>query len=148
MSTAILLMGHGSRIPEANDALHAIAGMVREGTGCAIVEVAFREQHAPNIQQGIDSCVAQGATRILLYPYFLFAGAHVLEDLPAELEEAGSRYPDLEMALGEPLGVHPKLGEIVCERIESTLVGAGWTGAAVSAAAGKGPARRSLGEGG
>lgn len=137
MSTAILLMGHGSRIPEANDALHAIAAMVREGTGCAIVEVAFREQHAPNIQQGIDSCVAQGATRLLLYPYFLFAGAHVLEDLPAELEEAGRRYPDLEMILGEPLGVHRKLGEIVCERIETSLAGAGWRSAPVRAA-GKG----------
>ncbi|HEY7745292.1 MAG TPA: CbiX/SirB N-terminal domain-containing protein [Desulfuromonadales bacterium] len=138
MSTAILLMGHGSRIPEANDALYAIAGMVREGTGCAIVEVAFREQHSPNIQQGIDSCVAQGATRILLYPYFLFAGAHVLEDLPAELEEAGSRYPVLEMLLGEPLGVHPKLGEIVCERIETSMAGAGWTDVPACAAAGKG----------
>jgi len=126
MSTAILLMGHGSRIPEANDALHAIAAMVREGTGCEIVEVAFREQHAPNIQQGIDRCVAQGATRLLLYPYFLFAGAHVLEDLPAELEEAGNRYPGLEMILGQPLGVHRKLGEIVCERIEDSLASAGW----------------------
>jgi len=128
MSTAILLMGHGSRIPEANDALYAIAAMVGQGTGCAIVEVAFREQHAPNIQQGIDRCVAQGATRVLLYPYFLFAGAHVLEDLPAELEEAGVRYPQLELILGEPLGVHPKLGEIVCERIEASLASAGWTG--------------------
>jgi sirohydrochlorin ferrochelatase len=138
MSTAILLMGHGSRIPEANDALYEIAAMVREGTGCVIVEVAFREQHAPNIQQGIDHCVAQGATRILLYPYFLFAGAHVLEDLPAELEEAGRRYPDLEMLLGEPLGVHRKLGEIVCERIGTSMAAAGWTAAPARAAAGKG----------
>jgi len=126
MRTAILLMGHGSRIPEANDALHRIAGMVRAETGCEIVEVSFREQHAPNIQKGIDACVAQGAERIVLYPYFLFAGAHVLEDLPAEMEEAARRHPDLEMILGKPLGVHPKLGEIVCERIGESLGEAGW----------------------
>ncbi len=126
MSTAILLMGHGSRIPEANHALHAVAEMVQPLTGYAIVEVAFREQHAPNIQKGIDACVARGATRILLFPYFLFAGAHVLEDLPAEMEEAGRRYPGLEMILGKPLGVHPKLGEIVCERIEESISEAGW----------------------
>jgi len=126
MKTAILLMGHGSRIPEANDALHRIAVMVRAETGCEIVEVSFREQHSPNIQQGIDRCVAQGASRILLYPYFLFAGAHVLEDLPAELDAAGERYPALQMILGEPLGVHPKLGEIVCERIEKSLAAVGW----------------------
>jgi len=126
MKTAILLMGHGSRVAEANGALHAIAGMVRGCTGFEIVEVAFREQHQPNIQKGIDACVAAGAERILLYPYFLFAGAHVLEDLPEEMEEATRRYPQLEMILGEPLGTHPKLGEIVCERIEDSLRSAGW----------------------
>ena len=134
MKTAILLMGHGSRIPEANQALYAIAAMVRLGTGSEIVEVAFREQHAPNIQKGIDRCVAQGASRVLLYPYFLFAVAHVLEDLPAEMEEAARRHPGLEMVLGEPLGVHPKLGEIVCERIGASLSAAGWTAAQTQAA--------------
>ncbi|KIH76331.1 CbiX protein [Geoalkalibacter ferrihydriticus] len=134
MKTAILLMGHGSRIPAANEALHAIAAMVRECTGFEIVEVSFREQHAPNIQKGIDACVAQGAQRVLLYPYFLFAGAHVLEDLPAEMEEAARRYPGLVMALGEPLGVHAKLGEIVCERIEDAMTRAGWDAPAKMAA--------------
>jgi len=126
MKTAILLMGHGSRIAEANDALNQIAGMVRAQTGAEIVEVAFRELHAPDIQKGIDACVAKGADRILLYPYFLFAGAHVLHDLPDEIEQAKRRHPGLQMVLGSPLGVHPKLGEVVCERIGETLGQIGW----------------------
>ena len=128
MKTAILLMGHGSRVAEANNALYAIAEMVKKETGCEIVEVSFREQHAPNIQSGIDRCVEQGARRVLLYPYFLFAGAHVLEDLPEEMEEATRRYPGLEMALGQPLGVHPKLGEIVSERISQSFSELSWPG--------------------
>lgn len=124
--TAILLMGHGSRVPEANDALRVIAEQVRDKGGFAIVEVSFRELHSPDIQAGIDRCVEQGAKRILLYPYFLFAGAHVLEDLPEEMEQAKKRYPDLEMVMGAPLGVHPKLGEIVCERVAESLSAAGW----------------------
>ncbi len=126
MKTAILLMGHGSRVAAANNALYEIAELVKAESGCAIVEVSFREQHAPNIQKGIDACVAQGATRILLYPYFLYAGAHVLEDLPAEIVAAETRHPGLEMILGRPLGVHPKLAEIVCERIDVSLREAGW----------------------
>jgi sirohydrochlorin ferrochelatase len=62
----------------------------------------------------------------LLYPYFLYAGAHVLEDLPDEMAVAGRRHPGLEMVLGTPLGVHPKLAEIVCERVDATLRDAGW----------------------
>ena len=126
MKTAILLMGHGSRVAEANDALRVIAGQVKTTGGFDIVEVSFRELHEPDIQAGIDACVRQGAARILLYPYFLFAGAHVLQDLPDEMAQAKKRYPDLEMIMGQPLGVHPKLGEIVCERVNESLAAAGW----------------------
>lgn len=126
MKTAILLMGHGSRVAEANDALREIASLVRATGTYDIVEVAFRELHAPDIQAGIDACVAQGAQRILLFPYFLFAGAHVLEDLPEELEMARQRHPGLELAMGRHLGAHPKLAEIVCERVGESLTAAGW----------------------
>ena len=126
MKTAILMMAHGSRIAEANDAAREIAAMVREMTGFEIVEVAFREMHEPNIQQGIDACVAQGAGRILLMPYFLFMGAHVQHDLPEEIEEAQKRHPWLIMEMGGPLGAHRKLAEIEAERIGQALERLGW----------------------
>ena len=125
-NTAVLLMGHGSRVSEANDALRVIAQQVKEAGGYEIVEVSFRELHEPDIQAGIDRCVEQGAGRILLHPYFLFAGAHVLEDLPDEMNRAKERYPGLEMIMGQPLGTHPKLGEIVCDRVAESLTAAGW----------------------
>ena len=121
MKTAILLMAHGSRIPEANDAVREIAAMVKEMTDYDIVEVSFREQHKPDIQQGIDACAARGAERVVLMPYFLYMGAHVREDLPAEMAEAQLRYPGMEFIMGRHLGVHWKLAEVVAERIAETL---------------------------
>jgi sirohydrochlorin ferrochelatase len=126
MKTAILLMAHGSRIPEANDAVREIAALVKNMSGFEIVEVSFREQHLPNIQQGVDACVAKGAERILLIPYFLYMGAHVREDLPAELTEARKRHPNVEMAMGKHLCAHKKLAEIVVERIAEGLTVTGW----------------------
>lgn len=126
MKTAILLMAHGSRIAEANDAVLGIAAMVKEMTGFDIVEVSFREQHLPNIQQGIDACVAQGAKRVLLMPYFLFVGAHVQEDLPEEMAQARERYPKIEFAMGGHLGVHRKLAEVEVERIAEAFASLGW----------------------
>lgn len=126
MKTAILMMAHGSRISEANDAAREVAAMVREMTGFEIVEVSFREMHEPDIQQGIDACVAKGAGRILLMPYFLFMGAHVQHDLPEEIEEARKRHPDLVMEMGGHLGVHRKLAEIEAERIAEALDRLGW----------------------
>lgn len=124
--TAILIMAHGSRMAGANDAAREIAKMVQEMTGIDIVEVAFRELHEPYIQQGIDTCVARGAKKILLMPYFLFMGAHVQHDLPEEIEVAQKRYPGLEMTMGPHLGVHRKLAELVVERIAEGLTSAGW----------------------
>ncbi|MBP1752402.1 MAG: cbiX [Geobacteraceae bacterium] len=127
MKTAILLMAHGSRIPEANNAVSEIASMVKEMAGFDIVEISFRENYSPDIQKGIDACVERGAARILLVPYFLYLGAHVLQDLPEEIEEARQRHPGVEMMMGKPLGVHRKLAEIVAERITEALAGKGWS---------------------
>lgn len=124
--TAILIMAHGSRIAAANDAAREVATMVQEMTGHEIIEVSFRELHEPNIQQGIDNCVARGAKKILLIPYFLFMGAHVQHDLPEEIEAAQKRHPGLEMVMGPHLGAHRKLAEIVSERISEGLTAAGW----------------------
>jgi sirohydrochlorin ferrochelatase len=126
MKTAILMMAHGSRIAEANDAAREVAAMVQQLSGFEIVEVSFRELHEPNIQQGIDACVARGAERILLMPYFLFMGAHVQHDLPEEIEEAKKRHPDLIMEMGGHLGAHRKLAEIEAERIGEALVRLEW----------------------
>ena len=126
MKTAILLMAHGSRVALANNAAREVAGMVQELTGSEIVEVSFREMHEPNIQQGIDTCVARGAQRILLMPYFLFMGAHVQHDLPEEIAEARKRHPGLIMEMGSHLGVHRKLAEVETERINEALDRLGW----------------------
>jgi sirohydrochlorin ferrochelatase len=126
MKTAILMMAHGSRITEANDAAREVAAMVKEMTDFEIIEVSFRELHNPNIQSGIDACVARGADRILLMPYFLFMGAHVQHDLPEEIAEAKKRYPDLVMEMGGHLGAHRKLAEIEAERIGEALDKLGW----------------------
>ena len=126
MKTAILMMAHGSRISEANDAAREVAAMVKEMTGFDIVEVAFRELHEPNIQLGIDACVARGAQRILLMPYFLFMGAHVQHDLPEEILEAQKRHPGLTMEMGGHLGAHRKLAEVEAERIGQALDRLGW----------------------
>jgi sirohydrochlorin ferrochelatase len=126
MKTAILMMAHGSRITEANNAAREVATMVREMINCEILEVSFRELHEPNIQSGIDACVAKGADRILLMPYFLFMGAHVQHDLPEEIEIAQKRYPGLIMEMGGHLGAHRKLAEIEAERIGEALDKLGW----------------------
>lgn len=119
--TAVLLIGHGSPRPEVKSAFCALADLVRAAEGNKLVETAFLSCGEPDVACGIDRCVAQGAQRIVLCPYFLFAGSHVRNDLPAAMVAAGHRHPGVELLLAEPLGIHPKLAEVVGERVAQAL---------------------------
>jgi sirohydrochlorin ferrochelatase len=114
--TALLLIAHGSRQDEANADLYQLAAEVRRLGQYALVEIAFLELAEPTIPRGAARCVAQGARRVILLPYFLSAGVHVRRDLAGLRAELAEEYAGIEFRLAEPLGPHPLLLEIVAER--------------------------------
>ena len=106
--SAALLIAHGSRRPEANRDLVELAYAVRGRTHYPIVEIAYLEVAEPTIPQGARRCVEQGATRVFLLPYFLSAGAHVVEDLERiradlALRVSGSTVPPLPSFIDAPV---------------------------------------------
>jgi sirohydrochlorin ferrochelatase len=114
---AVLLIAHGSREPSANDDLHDLAARLSTTGEYPIVEACFLELAEPDIPAGGDRCVARGATRVLMVPYFLSAGVHLRRDLTAARHELTRRYPDVTFRLGPPLGPHPLLDSLVAARV-------------------------------
>ncbi len=115
--TAVLLIAHGSRQAAANDDLHRLAARLAEAGAYPIVEPSFLELAEPDIQVGGDRCVARGATRVLMVPYFLSAGVHLLRDLTAAREALSLRHARVAFRLGPALGPDPLLDRLVAERI-------------------------------
>jgi sirohydrochlorin ferrochelatase len=115
--TAVLLIAHGSREPAANDDLHALADRLVASGEHPIVVACFLELAEPDIPTGGERCVACGATRVLMVPYFLSEGVHLRRDLTAARDELQARHPGVEFRLGPPLGPHPLLDSLVAERI-------------------------------
>jgi sirohydrochlorin ferrochelatase len=116
MSTALLLIAHGSRNQEANDDLyHVVASLRRRGL-YPIVEASFLEMAEPDIGAGGARCVALGADRVVLLPYFLSPGVHVRQDLQAFRDQLRQQYPDVTFILAEPLGRHESLIDLVVLR--------------------------------
>ena len=77
--TALLLIAHGSRQPDANaDLLHLANGLRIRGHD--IVEPAYLELAEPGIDEAGKRCMEQGAECVILVPYFLSAGIHVERD--------------------------------------------------------------------
>jgi sirohydrochlorin ferrochelatase len=116
MTTAVLLVDHGSRRPEANALLESLAQALRARVDHA-VEIAHLEAAPPDIAQGVDACVATGATEVVVLPCFLAPGNHASEDVPRLAREAAARHRGVRVRVAEPLGTHPKLVEILLERL-------------------------------
>jgi sirohydrochlorin ferrochelatase len=117
VSTAVLLIAHGSRRAEANADLVRLAEMLRERGEYAIVEPSYLEIAEPTIPQGAAACIAQGAQRVLMLPFFLSAGSHVVDDLERHRRELAAAHPGVEFRLCPPLGLHPLMLDIIRDRL-------------------------------
>ncbi|MEA2176646.1 MAG: sirohydrochlorin ferrochelatase, partial [Blastocatellia bacterium] len=88
---AVLVVGHGSRRREANDDVREAARLIGERGGFTLIAAAFLELEHPNIQDAFAQLVQQGASHIIVHPYFLSPGRHTRGDIPVEVLEAAKR---------------------------------------------------------
>ncbi|MET3207219.1 UNVERIFIED_CONTAM: sirohydrochlorin cobaltochelatase [Paenibacillus sp. PvR008] len=115
---AILLVGHGSRDPEGNRELLEFAQAVADRVPDMCVETCFLELTRPSIAEGVQACVEQGATRVVLVPIILFAAGHAKIDIPMAIDRAKAKYPQVEFVYGRPIGVHEKIVSILQSRLK------------------------------
>jgi sirohydrochlorin ferrochelatase len=113
------LIAHGSRREEANADLEHVAAALRSRGRYPVVQVSFLELAEPSIDAGAELCVEAGVTDVILLPYFLSPGRHVVEDLAAARDRLGQRFPGVRFALAEPLGRHPLLIDVVEDRAKA-----------------------------
>ncbi len=118
---ALLLIAHGSRRPEANADLEFVAAALRARGTYPIVRVSYLELAEPGIEAGGVRCVEDGATDVILVPYFLSPGIHVVEDLTAARDGLSTRFPGVRFVLANPLGRHPLLVDVVEQRVAEIL---------------------------
>ncbi len=121
MTTAILLIAHGSRRAEANADLVRIAEMLKLRGPDVLIQTCYLELSEPTIPQGAAACVKQGAGEVRMLPFFLSPGTHVVNDLEGYRSSFAAEYPDVQFILCPPLGLHPLLIDILLERLEERM---------------------------
>jgi len=115
--TAVLLCGHGSRDPEAIEEFELAAAALRPRLHGFDFATGYLEFARPTIRDGLALLAARGARRILAIPGMLFAGSHVKNDLPWEMNSFIAENPDIDVRLGRDLGIDPKLLQAAADRI-------------------------------
>jgi sirohydrochlorin cobaltochelatase len=113
--TTILVVGRGTTDPDANAELAKVARLLAEGRGFADVEYGFISLAEPGVPAALERCRRLGARRIVVVPYFLFAG--VLPDRVVEQARTfATDHPDIDVRCAGLLGATTELAALVLER--------------------------------
>ena len=142
----VLLISHGSRLPESIKTINELADMYRESTDFK-VEIAYMELREPNIPTALNNLVKDTEIdTVIAVPVFLSHGMHTTRDIPKILGIANdnlhefhdhhkhkhnhghNHHHELEkvnfngkIIYTEPLGADPLLVEIIKNRVDTAL---------------------------
>lgn len=106
MHKSLLLVAHGSRRAASNDEIRTLTKRLRCQAGERYHELAcaFLELAEPSIPNGIEALIRNGAGQVTVLPYFLAAGRHVTQDIPAQVRIKQREHPRIEITIAPYLG--------------------------------------------
>jgi sirohydrochlorin ferrochelatase len=119
MKTGIIIVDHGSRRDESNRLLERVAEAFarRFASQYDIVEPAHMELAEPSIASAYARCVARGAARVVVCPYFLGPGKHWTGDIPALTAAAAANFPGTRYHVAQTLGLDDLMLELLNKRV-------------------------------
>jgi sirohydrochlorin cobaltochelatase len=113
--TAVVLVGRGATDPDANAEIAKTARLLQEGRGLGTVETSFISLALPSVPDGLERARRLGFLRVVVLPWFLFAG--VLPDrITVQAQEWASQHPDVDVRVAGLLGPTDGLAAVVRER--------------------------------
>ena len=96
--------------------MRVVTAAVARRTFFDLVDTAFLDSAAPDLESSVSSLVARGASRVVIVPFFLTLGTHMRRDLPQMVDRLRSAHPGVAIEVSDPLEGHPALVDIVAER--------------------------------
>jgi sirohydrochlorin cobaltochelatase len=115
LPAAVLLVAHGSRRPETARQVEDTATALAARTGSAPIRWAYLEINEPSIPEGLLGCIRAGAQRILVLPWFLNSGRHLVEHIPALVAAVQRQHPHVAIEILPHVGGHPGMIELLAK---------------------------------
>ena len=118
---ALIVVAHGSRRKQSNEEVVALIEKIKATNleGYDRFHASFLELAKPSISDTVDSCVNEGVTSIVLLPYFLNSGTHVVNDIPNIVDQAKSKYPDLDIHMTKHIGASDLMMNLIVSLSEN-----------------------------
>jgi sirohydrochlorin cobaltochelatase len=113
--TAVVLVGRGATDPDANAEVAKTARLLQEGRGIGTVETAFVSLAEPSVPAGLERARRLGYRRVVVLPWFLFAG--VLPDrITTQTADWAGDHAEVEVLSAGLIGPGDQLAGVVLER--------------------------------
>lgn len=119
MKTALLIVDHGSRKPDAHVHLLWVAEQVRRRRPDLPVYLAHMELASPSIQAAIDTCANDGVEELFVHPFFLVPGLHAAEDVPRLVDAAALAHPRMRVRVTEATGSVATIADLILATVPS-----------------------------
>lgn len=119
MTNGIIIVDHGSRRAASNEMLERVAQLFAErfADRYPIVEPAHMELAEPSIASAYAKCVARGAQRVIVAPFFLGPGKHWTQDIPALTAAAAEPFPETRYHVSMTLGIDNLILDLMEKRV-------------------------------
>jgi sirohydrochlorin ferrochelatase len=118
---ALAILAHGSRDPRSAATVHALATHLGELRDDLRIESSFLDHCPPSPYQVFDKLVADGVEEAVVVPLLLTSAYHARVDVPAVIDEARSRYPELKLIAADVLGYDESLLDVLDRRMRDAL---------------------------
>lgn len=121
MKKGVIILGHGSKAAESNQAFLQLSKLFQSKHPEDIVEPAFLQLSPPDLATAMEKLVAQGLKKIVVCPVFLFPGNHIQEDIPEALAAEKAKYPEVEIVFANHIGVEERIASILSDRVKEAI---------------------------
>ena len=112
--TLLLLVGRGSRDPQANSEMARFSRLRWERRELGWVQTCFTAMTWPSLAEGLAAAALLAKRRIVVQPHLLFAG-ELLSGVQQETAEAAQRHRDKQWIIAPHLGPHALLIDALVE---------------------------------
>ncbi len=119
---SLIIAAHGSRKKESNMALAALAAKICKKPSLNSyddVDHAFLQMAEPLLENKILEKIESGAKEIVIFPFFIGSGSHILIDIPNLVNEFKEKYPLVEFILTKHLGMLEAIEDVIIDEVES-----------------------------
>ena len=119
MKNGIVIVDHGSTRAESNAMLERVALLFgqRFEQRHEIVEPAHMELAEPSIATAFGRCVARGAGRVVVLPFFLGPGKHWTQDIPRLTAAAAAPHAGVHFHVAPTLGIDDLILDLLDKRL-------------------------------